>query len=261
MTHLNYLPSAIHPSECISLAWELVKKRPFLYIGAILVMMILTSVIPYAGLLLVGPMMGGFSYIVLRDMRSEPIDFAMLFRGFRKFIPLMAIGIVQDIPGLGLQGAQLIAEATGNTGTYFPVGGDIFQRDPMTGTMTTGLTVGIVTFAIGFWLFSMIWNSALTFAIPLIIEHDDLGIVDAIALSFGALFRNIGGLFVLGLWSALVALLGMAAFCVGLLVAIPVISAAQVFAYREVFPVIPDGPEPSVVTAPENYTSIFGEGD
>src|SRR6476661_6226306 len=44
--------------------------------------------------------MGGIAYLVLRDMRGEPVDFGMMFKGFEKFVPLMVVGLIQAIPGI-----------------------------------------------------------------------------------------------------------------------------------------------------------------
>jgi hypothetical protein len=85
----QYQKGAIDAGGCVSQAWELVKRNFGLYIGAGLVTILLISCIPFVNFFLIGPMMGGFAYIVLRDLRNEPIDFGMLFKGFEKFVPLM----------------------------------------------------------------------------------------------------------------------------------------------------------------------------
>jgi len=251
MTHLNYISHAIEPSVCISEAWELVKRRIWLYIGAGLIMLIAPNVVPYVGFLLNAPLVGGLAYVVLQDIDGDPADFSMLFKGFQKIIPLLIIGLVQAVPAFGIVGLTMIANLLGVSS--FPSRSDVITQDPTTGALSFGLTVGMVMWVIGYAAFSIIWNWALTFAIPLIIEHD-LGIGDAIRLSFGATFSNIGGLFVLGLWGFLVALLGVLALVVGIFVAFPVIMAANVIAYRQVFPRFDETP----IAPHSTYTSIFG---
>ena len=88
----QYRSAAIDASDCIGQAWELIKRNLGLYVGAGLVVLIFISCIPFVNFFLMGPMMGGFAYIVLRDLRNEPIDFGMLFKGFEKFVPLMVLG-------------------------------------------------------------------------------------------------------------------------------------------------------------------------
>jgi hypothetical protein len=257
MTNIQFYKSAIDASECVSNAWELVKRNIGLYIGAGVVTVILIGCIPIVNFFLLGPMMGGFSYLVLRDMRNEPIDFGMLFKGFEKFLPLMIMGLIQAIPGIIFQVIQYSVDIAQLVGKQTGTSGDFYQSSPPLDGLAAGLTAGLVIIFVGYFIFQIIWNAALTFAIPLIIEHD-VGIGEAIRLSFGAVFGNVGGLIVLYFWSILISLLGMLAICLGLLVAIPVIYAANVFAYRQVFPLLEDRFQ-STPPPPETYGN-FGQG-
>lgn len=200
-----------------------------------------------------GPVMGGFAYLVLRDMRNEPVDFGTMFKGFEKFIPLMFMGLIQAIPGIIYECIGLVWDINEMLRPSETTDPNFFQTasDPF---VFSAFTVAFVIMLIGYVLFSLIWSYALIFAIPLIMEHG-ISIGDAIKLSFGAVFSNLGGLIVLGLWGGLVALLGLLSLCVGMFVAIPVIFASQVFAYRQVFPLFG---EPFV--SPRGYVSIF-DGD
>lgn len=253
MITIDYKRSAIQPSDCISIAWELVKNRLGLYIGAGIVVMILVGMVPFVSVFLSGPVMGGFYYLVLKDLEGEPVDFGMLFKGFEKFLPLMLVGIITAIPGIIYQifyYASSFVQLIQGSGTSDP---NFFQAEPAPWPYSTGVTIVIVVFAIGYILFSILWSYVLNFAIPLIMEHG-LGIGEAIKLSFGAAFSNLGGLFVLGLLGGLVVLLGFLAFCVGFLVAVPVVMASQVIAYRQVFPL--DGG--TYRRDQRNQGSIFG---
>ena len=251
MTNIDFQRGAIDPSGCISNAWELVKRRIWLYIGVALLTTILIGFIPFVSLFLTGPVMGGFVYLVLRDMRDEPVDFGMMFKGFEKFLPLMLMGLIQAIPGIIYQALELVYDFSSIFGGSKTSDPNFFQSavDPV---QLTGFTVAFVIMMIGYILFSILWSYALIFAIPLIVEHE-ISIGDAIKLSFGAVFSNLGSLFVLGILGGLVALLGMLALCVGVFAAIPVIMASQVFAYRQVFPIFGE-PTPT----PHGYQSIFG---
>jgi hypothetical protein len=253
MTDINYLPSAIDASDCISNAWELVKRRPWLYIGVALLTLILIGFIPFVSVFLMGPVMGGFAFIVLKDMRNEEVDFGMMFKGFDKFVPLMFMGLIQAIPGIVFQCIQLVSGFSELVRPSETTDTNFFQTSAEPFAFT-GLTVAVVIMFIGYWLFCMVWSYALTFAIPLIMEHG-VSVGDAIKLSFGAVFSNLGGLFVLGFLGSLVGLLGLVSLCVGIFVALPVMFASQVFAYRQVFP---DFGEPSLW--PRSQVSIFDEG-
>lgn len=237
MNHLEYNSGAISPGDCISNAWELVKRNFGMYIGMGLITLILIGCIPILNFFLIGPVLGGFYYVVLRDMRDEPVDFGMLFKGFEKFVPLMVIGLIQSIPGVIFQILQLTIDVarlvnlprTGSGGADFFQGGN---SEIATGLMILGIVVGLV-----FFVLMIFWTIAFQFAIPLAMEHD-LGVFDAIKLSAKAGFSNIGGIIVLYILCGLVGLLGFLALCLGYFVAVPVIYAAFAFAYRQVFPAI-----------------------
>ncbi|MFN2500464.1 MAG: hypothetical protein ABR530_00435 [Pyrinomonadaceae bacterium] len=255
MTNINYRSGAIDPSSCVGDAWELVKRNIGMYIGVALVSLLMISCIPIANMFLIGPVMGGFAYIVLRDMRNEPVDFGMMFKGFEKFVPLMLVGLIQSIPGIIFQILQLTVDIgrlmtnQRNDDLQFF---QISQTD-----IASGAWIMIAIFALVFALIAMIWNVALMFAIPLTVEND-IGVGEAIKLSFGAAFHNVGGLIVLVLFSILITLVGIFALCFGLLVAIPVVWAANTFAYRQVFPLMDE--RYNMTPPPAAYGTNFGVG-
>lgn len=255
MTNPTYLRGAIDASYCIGKAWELMKMNPGLYLGAGIVTLLMISCIPFVNFFLVGPMMGGFAYIVLRDLRGEPTEFGMLFKGFEKFLPLMVLGLIQSIPGIVFQVVQWTVDL-GSFGTYGG-GSDMYQSDTPA-AIQTGIMFGMAGLLVGYMVIQLIWNAVLTFAIPLIIEND-ISIGEAITLSFGAVMGNIGGLILLVILNFLVALLGFLAFCIGILVAIPVTFAAYTIAYRQVFP---DSQQrfDTAPPSPSAYGNTFGTG-
>ncbi|MEP6703455.1 MAG: hypothetical protein ABJB34_01495 [Acidobacteriota bacterium] len=259
MNNIQYASGAIDAGGCVSEAWELVKRNLGLYIGAGLVTVILISCIPFVNFFLVGPMMGGFAYIVLRDLRNEPVDFGMLFKGFEKFVPLMVLGLIQAIPGIIFQIVQYTFNLASLVGGSRTSGSDFYQSSGAAPTLLqAGALTGTIIVFVGYFIFQMIWNAALIFAIPLVVERN-VSIGEAIRLSFSAVFSNVGGLILLAILNGLVGLLGFLAFCFGIFVAIPVTFAAYTVAYRHVFPYL----EPSNINMspppPEAYGN-FGQG-
>jgi len=107
MNYLEYSSGAISPGNCIGNAWELVKRNFGMYLGMGLITLIMIGCVPIVNFFLMGPILGGFYFVVLRDMRDEPVDFGMLFKGFEKFVPLMVVGLIQSIPGVIFQILQL----------------------------------------------------------------------------------------------------------------------------------------------------------
>jgi hypothetical protein len=229
-----------------------------MYLGAGLVAWLMISCIPCANIFLLGPVMGGFAFLVLRDLRNEPVEFGMLFKGFEKFVPLMVIGLIQMIPAVVFQVIRIGVDVgrigmdpgRGNT--------DFYQSSGVPNPILAGLTFGVIVIFIGFIIFQVIWNAAFMFAIPLVLENN-IGAGEAIKLSLSAVFANIGGIILLMILGCLVMLLGAIAFCIGIFVALPVVWAANVIAYRQVFPLL-DGNFYTGPPPPTAYGSSFGQG-
>lgn len=260
MTNPQYNRGAINASDCIGTAWNLVSTKFWLYVGVGLLTILLIGCIPIVNLFLIGPVLGGFYYFVLRDMDGEPVEFGMMFKGFEKFVPLMVIGLIQAIPGIIFE----IFRFTTNMAQIFTMRGagngrgDFFQAPPPNVGLAEGLSLLVIIVALVFIVFSIFWGIAFFFAIPAAMEHN-LGPIEAIKLSASAGFSNAGGIILLYILSFLVALLGLIALCVGIFVAIPVIYAANAVAYRHVFPRLNqtywNTPPP-----PTAYGSSFGQG-
>jgi hypothetical protein len=261
MNEIQYQKSAVDPGTCIGTAWELVTKKFWLYVGVAFVAMLLIGCVPFVAWFIFGPIMAGFYYIGLRDLRGEPVDFGMLFKGFEKFVPLMVVGLIQQIPGIILTVVQYTVDASrffGGGGTsdvnFYQSSGDIFPSEILAGITAMFAIVIFVMIIV-----AIVWTLALSFAIPLVLEHD-LSVGDALVTSVKAAFGNIGRMILLALLGGLVALLGLLVLCVGLFVAIPVIYLGNVIAYRQVFPYvgpsnINTGPPP-----PDYYGGSAGQG-
>ena len=239
MTNLEFQRGAIDAGGCISTAWEMLKSNYGLYLGIAIIALIMTGCIPCLNIFLIGPIIGGIAFVVLRDMRREPVEFGMMFQGFQKFVPLMVIGLLQAIPGMIMQGIQItfrFAELgmRGSRNGDF----DYFQSSGVN-ALGAGVLLLIALVGIAFAIFGVVWWACFFFAIPLAMEHD-LGPMDAIKLSARAAMANIGGLIVLLILTVLIMIGGMLLLCLGMfLVSIPLIYIANVIAYRQVFPSMP----------------------
>ena len=262
MTNIQFQRGAIDAGGCVSNAWEMIKRNYGMYLGISLIAIILSGCVPCVSLFLVGPIMAGVYFVVLRDMRGEPIEFGMMFKGFEKFVPLMVIGIVQAIPEIIGQGLRIGGQfgQIGLDGGRRGHGTDFFQSPAATDpqlAIASGLLIVIALVGLVIVLFAVVWRFLLLFAIPLAMEHD-LGPVDAMKLSAQAAMANVGGIIVLFIFEFLVSLLGFILCVLGLfLLSIPVIYVANAFAYRQVFPWIEQNfnMEPPPPTAYGNFGS------
>ena len=124
--------------------------------------------------------------------------------------------------------------------------------------LASGLLVIVAIVALVLIVFGIAWRVLLFFAIPLALERD-IGPVEAMKLSAKAAMSNVGGLIVLFIFEFMIALLGILALCIGIFFVIPIIYAANAFAYRQVFPLIEQhfnmSPPP-----PNAYGSNFSSG-
>lgn len=258
MTNIQFIPSAVNAGECVSSGWELLKRNYGMYLGIALITLILTGCIPCLNIFLIGPIMGGVFYVVLKDMRGEQVEFGMMFKGFEKFVPLMVIGLIQAIPGVIAQVVQYavrFAQIGLNTGR--DGGLDFFQSSGS--ALGAGFAIIAIILGLGFIVFGIIWWLCLFCAIPLAMEHD-LGPIDAIRLSARAGMSNVGGLIVLLLFQILIVLLGIVMLCLGVFFfSIPLVYIANAFAYRQIFPYL-DEQYRNMAPTPPAYGGGYAQG-
>lgn len=244
----EFSPSAINASECVSNGWSLVQTKYWMYFGICLLVILgpaLLSCIPCLNIILVGPLSvaltAGVYYVVLRDMRGEPVDFSMMFKGFENIVPLLIVGFIQAIPSMIFQGLQWVldigrivrqvSKSSGGSGNFF-------QESSDPSFALTGMMIAlIIVFAVVMFIFAIAWAITFEFAVPLVIDKN-LNAIDAIKLSARAGWANPGGLILLMVFEFLLALAGVIALCIGIFFIAPVIFAARVFAYRQVFPLL-----------------------
>jgi hypothetical protein len=256
MKNVQYVSGAISPGDCVGGAWNLVTRQFWLYIGVGLLTLILIGCIPFVGSILMGPVLGGFYFLVLRDMRDEPVDFGMMFKGFEKFLPLMLAGLVQAAPSIVATILQYTVDFARIVGPGAR-GGDVNFYQSGSDAIFAGISAGLLVIIVVLALFGIVWSIALSFAVPLILEHD-LPVVDALLTSAKAALSNAGGLIVLIILEILIAILGVIALCIGIFVAMPVIYAANVFAYRMVFPYFDRSNLNTAPPPPSAYGGTYG---
>jgi uncharacterized membrane protein len=260
MNNIQFYSGAIDAGECVSNGWNLVKPNYWMYFGITLLAVILISCIPCLNFFLIGPVGVGVYYVLLKGMRHESVDFGMMFKGFEKFVPAMVVGVIQSLPGIiwtGIDYGANIASLVGgsaNNGGF----GNFYQADAFELPILAGITAAYVVLGLVFAVVSVIWGVTFIFALPLLAEHD-LSPIDALKLSARAAWSNIGGIVLLIVIQALIALAGVFALCIGVFFVIPILYAATAFAYRQVFP-FSDRPMNFTPPPPTEYGTSFGRG-
>jgi uncharacterized membrane protein len=203
---------ALPIGDCIKFGWETFKKRPWILIGAF-VLVVLISIIP--GLLTPHP------EIVEGQPPPPPTAFAMVM-GLVSFA-------VSILVSLGLTNFTLRAHDNIETVTI----GDLWNPAPVWRYLGAYLLV-LLIIIVGFLLLvipGIIASLGLAFATYLVVDRG-LGPVESIKESWRITKGNKGRLFLLGVALIGVNILGALALIVGLLVSAPISLLALVHGYR-----------------------------
>jgi uncharacterized membrane protein YesL len=269
ISDIQFNPSAIRAYDCIGEGWDLIKPNFGLFLGITLVGLIIGGCIPCVSIFLAGPIAVGIFFTLFTEMRGQPVEFGMMFKGFERFVPAMAVGIVQAIPeiiGNGLRfgvqisdlGRELQRGGGAGRGSQFFLANQFAMQSAPDIAFSSGLVVIAAIVGIGIMLFAIAWRITFFFALPLIAEYN-LSPVEAMKLSARAGWSNWGGIFILGIFQGLVALVGVLMLCIGVFLVMPIIQASNAIAFRQVFPdqqksFNNEPPRPDV------YGSSFGTG-
>lgn len=250
MTNIQFQRGVVDAGGCVSNSWNLISQNYWIYFGmtSLLVLSsIVISCIPFIPILfqifVVPPVTVGIFYALLKAMRGETVDFGMMFKGFEKYVPAMVVGAISSVPqivlsilsiafDLGRIATQIIQQKTGMGGIS-----NFTATDEAAPLIAGGLIITFLIIFVVYFLFSIGWGITFFFALPILAEHD-IGPVEAIKLSARAGWSNPGGLIVLFIFEFFIALAGVIALCLGIFFVIPIIFAANAFAYRQVFPPI-----------------------
>ena len=220
---MEFRSGVIAPVECLKEGWQLIKDRYWLFLGITLVAMLIGGAVP---VVLVGAMMCGLYMCLLAQMRREPVEFAMLFKGFDYFVQGLVAAAIQTLPVILIMAVgQVIFVAF--TMIIMPAGrGE---------AMPAVFWVGLVLFVLFAMIVSLVIHSLFLFAYPLIVDRKLSGL-DAIKLSYRAALKNLSGIIGLMLLMGALGILGVLACYVGVFFVMPISFAAYAVAYRRVFP-------------------------
>ena len=218
--------NAVRPLECITDAWELVKPQYWLFVGMCVVAMLIGQAVP-AGILL-GPMMCGLYFTFFKLRRGEPIEFAMLFKGFDFFGPSLVATLLHIVPILAIVLPAYIFFYVGLIVSVAAQGND---PNPWA---FLGVLAMFMLFFVFVFVVIIIVSIGFTFAYPLIVDRRQKGL-DAVKLSFKAAMANFWGLLGMMLLTGLLGVGGIALCYVGLFLVLPISYGAIAVAYERVF--------------------------
>ncbi len=257
----QYYSGAIDATGCISNGWNLIKPNYWMYFGISILSWVILSCIPIANIFLIGPVLVGVYFVFFREMRGEPVEFGMMFKGFEKFVPAMVVGLIQSIPGIIFQ----ILQITLDLGRIFAENSGVLRSESFFASDDAGVAVAggfmVLLLFLGVFgiIFGIAWHITFVFALPILADND-IGPIEAITLSAKAGWSNVGGLIILAILQFFVAVLGVLAICIGVFFVLPIIYAASAFAYRQVFPDLSPAVYRNTPPPPDVYGGNFGQG-
>ena len=221
-----YRRNAVGPIECITAGWELVKGQYWLFVGMCVVAMLIGSAVP-AGILL-GPLMCGLYVAFFKLRRGEPIEFAMLFKGFDYFGPSVVATLLHAVP--------IIAFVLGIYFFFYVslVLTIIAQGDEPNPVALLGVFAMLLLFFAVVFVVIILISVGFTFAYPLIVDRKLKGL-DAVKLSFKAAMGNFWGLLGMVVLTGLMNVAGVMACYVGMFLVLPITYASIAAAYERVF--------------------------
>lgn len=237
MDNIEYRKGAIDAGACISEGWNLIKPNLGLFIAmgvVYLIIVVIAGNIPYAGpiinVVVSSALMVGIYMALLAQRRGEPVPFSLMFEGFSRIVPASLVTLVSALPGI------VFGVAVGSV-ISFPMllGGASNPEQIKEMISRPGVIASLVGFGLVFFVISLAVSLLLFFALPLIADRN-ASIGDALKLSFGAASGNIGGIILLLILEGLLSFAGALLCCVGLIFVLPVVYAANIIAYKSVFP-------------------------
>lgn len=256
MKQIKYETNAVKAFDCIGNGWNLAGQNYGLFFGAtftLIVFIIIISLIPVLSLILepivVGPLTVGLYYVYLRKFDGEPANIGMIFSGFRHFIPAAVLSFVISAPFLVSDMIQVSIDY----GLILPE----LNNSENLQVFEAFNIIYVLMWLAAFFIYLVI-HLLLYFTFLLIAEHD-LGAMDAAKLSVEAAFANLSGLIALIILQVVLMLAGVLVCLIGVFFILPAIYAADVLAYRRVFPKtnlsFQNEPPP-----PNVYDESFGSG-
>jgi hypothetical protein len=227
MPNVSFNAGAIKPVECAKEAWELIKSDYWLLLAVSIVGALIAA---FSAYVLIGAMVCGIFICYLKKIDGQKVVFDDLWVGFKYFIPSLLVTAVIVIPLIIWIVVMMVT-------LYAPIVAAAVMGPKADATVIFGTFAAVLVIDIIVAVVMTCLHSLLVFSFPLIVDRG-LSSWDAIKLSARAALKNMGGIAGLIGLNFVLALAGELAFCVGLYLVIPLITATNLVAYRKVFPKI-----------------------
>ena len=221
MNKTEFRTGTIKPVECVREGWELIKNDYWILFAIGLVGGLIGGFTMY---ILFGAMICGIFYSYLQAIDGKPVSFDSLWKGFEFFVPGLIVTLFIVVP-------MIIVYIL----IYLPFIIAAVMGPKLSPDELTGLVVGALAVDFFVVIIMVCLHTLLMFSFPLIVDRG-LGAVDAMKTSARAVWKNMGGVIGLIFVNIGLMLVGYLALCIGVYFVIPIMIAANVVAFRQVFP-------------------------
>ena len=215
MNNIEITEGALDATACIGNAWEAIKPNYGLFLGMTVVMilcLIALGCIPVVGFVLAGPLTCGIYFASLRQLRGQPVEFGMVFKGFEFFVPAIITGLIVSAPYIVNQIIDL--------GGMFATFGALASGDAAAIEAASAANTGLTLIRFGLAIVGLAMALLFLFAYPLVIDRN-LPAIEALKLSFSGVTKNLGGVIVLVILEGLISIAGFFALCIGIFFVLP----------------------------------------
>ncbi len=220
MQNIQINTGVIRAFDCYREAWEMIKPQFGMVLAVYFVAMLIGGMVG----IIMGALMCGLFLCLFDLQEGREIKIDRLFNGFQYFLPSFLVMLVVMIPVIIMM--VLI---------YIPMIGMAIAGSKMDESEIIPFIIVAVIVEVIFAILMVCFHTLMMFAFPLIVDKN-LSAFQAMKTSAKAVWMNLSGVASLFGVGFLVSLLGMMIFCVGIYLAMPLVLAAQVVAYRKIFP-------------------------
>jgi hypothetical protein len=207
----------------------LISGQYFLFVAMCLIIVVLVSCLPFAGLIY-GPWMAGIFSALLGLTRGEPASFNAISKGFSHFGQAFVVALLSGFPFALLGVAANLLELR-----FEHIQSEYPGETPMPDEILTEPLMYLILLILALAILHLITGLIFGFAYQLIVERNLSG-WQATKLSVRATQANVGGVLGLAVMEIALSALGICLCCVGLVFVMPLTKAAWTIAYRQVFP-------------------------
>jgi MFS family permease len=220
MQNIQINTDVIRAFDCYREAWEMIKPQ----FGMVLAVYFIAMLIGGAVGIIMGALMCGLFLCLFDLQEGRELKKDRLFNGFQYFLPAFVVMLVMIIPVIIMM--VLI---------YIPMIGMAFAGSKMDESEIIPFIIVAVIIEVIFAILMVCFHTLMMFAFPLIVDKE-LSAFQAMKTSAKGVWMNLGGVASLFGVGFLVSFAGLLVFCVGIYLAMPLVLAAQVVAYRKIFP-------------------------